>query len=410
MSWRWQAPVYSPVSPRAVFHGIGAACGVLRTRDQTVIEELKSRYDAMDVLLTDSGTSALILALRATVPPGGTVAYPGYACVDLTSAAVGAGVKVRLYDLDPETLSPDLESVRRVIQRGVDAIVVAHLYGYPADVGAVQALAADQGIPVIEDAAQGAGGTLHGKRLGSIGSIAILSFGRGKGMTAGSGGALLARTPASAEWMRRTRKTLETPSRGGGEIVGLAAQWLLTHPLLYRLPATLPALKLGEMVYKPPRPPRTMRLSALAVLQTALQTDEGEIHARYARASDLLSRINGTSHLRAVSPVAGGKPGFLRLALVDAVGDAAPQVRLGAVRGYPMTLEQHDQLRPLLAPGEQAGSGSEFLRDRLFTVPTHSRVAASDARRLLNWIATRTHHVLPRETRKTEQEKAWRHA
>jgi dTDP-4-amino-4,6-dideoxygalactose transaminase len=159
-----------------------------------VAETLRERFGARDVILTDSGTSALILALRSLLPQGATIAYPAYACVDLTAVALRARMRVRLYDLDPATLSPDLDSVRAAIGRGVDAIVVAHLYGYPADVAGVEELAALHGIPVIEDAAQGAGGTVRGMRLGSLGDVSILSFGRGKGTTCGSGGALLSRS------------------------------------------------------------------------------------------------------------------------------------------------------------------------------------------------------------------------
>ena len=132
------------------------------------------QYDAMDALLTDTGTSALGLLLRKLLPAGSTIGLPAYACIDLTTVAVGAGVQVRLYDIDPATLSPDIDSVRDVIRRGVDAIVVAHLYGYPADVRSVQNLAAEHGIPVIEDAAQGSGGTLNGALLGSLAETSIL--------------------------------------------------------------------------------------------------------------------------------------------------------------------------------------------------------------------------------------------
>lgn len=409
MSWRWQPPAYSPVSPRALVSGFGVACGLAPAGDEFVIDALKERYGATDVLLTDSGTSALILALQATVPAGGTIAYPGYACIDLTSAAVGANVCVRLYDLDPATMSPDLESVRRVIERGVDAIVVAHLYGYPADITAVRALAAAHGIPVIEDAAQGAGGMLNGARLGSIGDISILSFGRGKGMTAGSGGALLVRTPKLAERIGRVRGDLGVSTRGGGEVVALAGQWLFARPLLYRLPAAIPALKLGEMIYRPPQPPRTMRPTSVQILRTALKMDPDEVRARCARASDLLSRINGTSRLRPIRAIAGGNPGFLRLALVDDGEDAAPRATLGAIRGYPLTLDHHRELRPLLAPGERAGNGSVFLRDHLLTVPTHSRVADADARRLTDWMATGP-QIATRDSQKTSHAKEWRHA
>ena len=88
--------------------GIAAAWGVAASADPfETVAALRARYAATDVVLTDSGTSALILALQALVPAGGTVAYPAYACIDLTAAALGAGMRVRLYDLDPATLSPD---------------------------------------------------------------------------------------------------------------------------------------------------------------------------------------------------------------------------------------------------------------------------------------------------------------
>src|SRR5205814_4557558 len=135
-----------PVAPRTLLGGISGAYGPSSQATETAIKMLCARFAASDALLTDSGTSALILALRALVRPGGTIAYPGYSCIDLTSAAVGAGTRVRLYDVDPRTLSPDLESLKSALHRGVDAIVVAHLYGYPADVQAVQELAESYGV------------------------------------------------------------------------------------------------------------------------------------------------------------------------------------------------------------------------------------------------------------------------
>jgi dTDP-4-amino-4,6-dideoxygalactose transaminase len=386
MIWRQLPPVHSPVSSRALVDGLKAAIGSSANAHDVVTSALSRRYGCADALLTDSGTSALILALRKIVPAGGTVAYPAYACIDLTSAAVGAGVRVRLYDVDPATLSPDLESMRAAISRGVDAIVVAHLYGYPADLIGVMQLAREKGIPVIEDAAQGAGGTLGGALLGSIGDVAILSFGRGKGTTGGSGGAVLVKTPALAEWTTSTRSELGATSRGGVQVLKLAAQRVLSHPSLYRIPASIPALKLGEMVYRPPRSPRSMSFASAAVLRSTLGLDEQEVSARRARARDLLTRLQDAPGVIPARAIPGGESGFLRLALLDAVGGRERRPDLGALSGYPMTLDQHVQLRPLLHSGERAGKGAESLRDRLFTVPTHSRVSQFDIDRLSAWL------------------------
>jgi len=386
MTWRWQPPVLSPVSSRALVDGLGAAMGFRRSDHQRVIAALSQRYSAADVLLTNSGTSALILALRKVVPPDGVVAFPGYACVDLTTAALGAGIRVRLYDTDPHTLSPDLDSVRRVIARGVDAILVAHLYGYPADVPGVEKLAAEHGIPVIEDAAQGAGGTLGGSLLGSFAELSILSFGRGKGMTAGSGGALLVNTLALADWTKRLRGDLGVASGGGVEVMTLAAQSVLARPSVYRFPASIPALKLGEMVYHPPTEPRPMAAAAAAILQSALKINEREVEYRRVRARNLLNRITDSHGVSPIRPISGGESGYLRLALIDTAGYRLPRASIGALRGYPLTLEQHAQLQPILLPGERAGKGAELLRDRLFTLPTHSRVTQSDLERVAEWL------------------------
>jgi hypothetical protein len=388
MSWRFQPPAHSPISPAALLAGFAAAVGRSRAAYQVVTDELKRRYQATDVLLTDSGTSALVIALQSLVPRGGTVAYPAYACIDLTAAAVRARVKVRLYDLDPRTLSPDMDSLRKTMERGVDAVLVAHLYGYPADVTAVNILAAERGIPVIEDAAQGAGGTLHDVRLGGLANVSILSFGRGKGTTAGSGGALLSRRLEGAAVTPAIEAVnLGEGSRGAHEIVALSAQWLLARSELYRVPASLPALKLGEMTYKAASEPRSISAAAAAILPTALRMEERELTHRRQRAKELTPLLRQTrGRLLPIRCVAGGEAGFLRLAFLDTTGDTRPNESIGVMRGYPLTLDQHEPLAPVLAAGERAGRGAQQLRDSLFTAPTHSRATAGDVGRFARWI------------------------
>ena len=389
MTWRQIPPVFSPVAVRCLLQGGAAVCGA-RVSAKEATESVRSRFDAHYAVLTDSGTSALTLALRLLVPPGGTVAYPGYACIDLTTAAVGAGVRVRLYDVDPQTLSPDIESLRQAIARGVDAIVVAYLYGYPADIQAVMQLASSRGIPVIEDSAQAAGATIRGERLGGVGDISVFSFGRGKGTTTGSGGAILLRRKDLSDRLPWLRRELAPARQGAHDVSVLAAQSLLSHSLLYRIPASMAFLRLGEMVYHPPRPPRAMSAAAMAILPSVLANDAREVEHRRARAKRLLAAVNGSGKLRPIGWLPEGEPGFLRLAVVDYGGGLMADEGVGAVRGYPMTLDQHVQLRPLLTRGEKAGAGSALLRDRLFTLPTHSRVGTRDEKRLLGWLAARS--------------------
>lgn len=365
---------------------MAAVAGLRRDRSTDVAGILSRQYDARAVALTDTGTSALLLLLQKLVPRGGTIGLPGYACIDLTTAAVGAGVRVRLYDLDSSTLSPDLDSVRSMIQRGVDAIVVAHLLGYPADVPAVRQLAAEHGIPVIEDAAQGSGGALNGKALGALGDGSILSFGRGKGTTAGFGGAILARTSELADWTSGLRSRLRPKSRGVAAVVSVVAQGVFSHPLLYAIPASIPALRLGEMVYHPPHVPHAMTVGSAAILEFTLGLAQREAAARRERAKELLTAVRAARGITPVRPIGGGEPGYLRLAILTSFGSRGQRADLGAVRCYPMTLDEHVQLHPLLHTGEVAGSGSRHLRDSLITVPTHSGSGHAYRAALAEWL------------------------
>ncbi|MGH7720173.1 MAG: DegT/DnrJ/EryC1/StrS family aminotransferase, partial [Gemmatimonadaceae bacterium] len=225
MKLRQQLPVLSPIEPSALVGALAPMLTASAAPLHALSATLRERHGATTVVLTDSGTSALIVALRIAAGKRGTVAFPGYACIDLAAAARFANVKVRLYDVQPSTLSPDLDSLRATLRRGVNAVVVAHLFGYPADVPAVTALAREEGAAVIEDAAQSAGGSLGGKRLGSLGALSLLSFGRGKGMTGGNGGALMATDP---EWNRAlgdAGAALGTLRAGWPDLAVAAAQW-----------------------------------------------------------------------------------------------------------------------------------------------------------------------------------------
>jgi dTDP-4-amino-4,6-dideoxygalactose transaminase len=347
---------------------------------------LAGTFDARHTVLTDSGTTALALALRIVAGPEASVALPAYSCIDLITAAQSADVRVRLYDVEPSTLSPNLDSLRLAASRGVRAIVVAPLFGYPIDYAGVESIAEEHGIPVIEDAAQAAGATLGGRRVGSFGVLTVLSFARGKGTTGGSGGALLVRDSRYTEAAVAVEAGLERRGRGARDVFALGAQWSVGRPLLYRLPSSIPALRLGEMVYHPPHAPHDMSDAAVTMLHDAIGADAAEVVVRRERAEELGRLTAGSARFTAVGTVANGTPGFLRMAFIDKTGTATPCARIGALRTYPVTLDEHSETRKVLLDGEAAGAGARELRDRLFTVPTHSRLHSADIRTIAEWV------------------------
>lgn len=383
---RRQLPVSSPVSLPGLVRGLGAALGI-GTPFEAVIATLRQRHGASTVLLCDSGTSALVIALRAAVPPGGSVAFPSYSCVDLAAAARYAGVRVRLYDLDPETLSADLDSLEATLRRGVDAVVAAHLYGFPVDIEGMKALAYAHGATLIEDAAQGAGGTLGGAPTGGLGDVSVLSFGRGKGTTSGRGGAV---TTSDPQWATRLQSagaaTEQRPNAGWGDLTRGAAQWLLGRPALYGLPAAIPGLHLGEMVYHPAHEPRSISRAAIGLLRDALRADPREVARRRANAAILEHAVRERRDARSIRPVLGAEPGYLRFPVIDA-GSRAQAPVLGITCGYPRALFEQDELRPSLHSDEPEPLGGRHLRQSLFTLPVHGQMSARDLSRVRAWIA-----------------------
>jgi dTDP-4-amino-4,6-dideoxygalactose transaminase len=387
MTLRWVPPAHSPVRPVALVRGGLTAAGLAAAHESEVIDTLARRFGSGRITLTDSGTSALVLALKATVPRGEAVAFPAYCCIDLITAAQGAGVKVRLYDVDPATISPDLDSLRRAVQRGVSAVVIAPLFGYPVDVEGVGAIAAEAGIPVVEDAAQSAGSTFHGRRIGSFGALTVLSFARGKGTTGGSGGALLVRDSAYFESAGQLTSSLAGGSSGAADVVKLGAQWMLGRPSAYWLPSSIPALRLGEMIYHAPHPPRAISRAAASMLRAALEQDDAEVAVRRSHAAEIVAG-GESAGFAFTSAIAGGAPGYLRLAIHDLTGKAVPAPRSGVLRGYPITLDEHEMSRGVLLDGEAAGAGARVLRDNLFTLPVHSRMTPADVRGITSWLAS----------------------
>ena len=393
--WRYQAPARSPLSARAVIagvHGVARNGRVGARSEARVVELLTARYEPREVLLTDSGTTALTAALLGVLKDRpGAVALPAYACYDLATAAEGACAPVLLYDLDPRTLAPDLTQVNDALRQGASAVVVVHLYGHPVDLSEVKKLAAERGALVIEDAAQATGAKLDDRSVGTQCSLAVLSFGRGKGLTGGSGGALLANDAAGARVVEGVRGLLGAPRRGWPELLTIAAQLILERPRLYALPAALPFLRLGETVYRAPRPLRRPSRVSLPVVGATWHLAEREAETRRHNAERLLSALRWQPGFETIITPPRARPGYLRLPVLasPAVRRSAmePAVRrLGVMPGYPQPLCDLEGFRQRCLNRDAAFPGSRLLAARLCTLPTHGRLRLRDLERLELWI------------------------
>jgi 8-amino-3,8-dideoxy-alpha-D-manno-octulosonate transaminase len=138
-----------------------------------------------------SGTAALITGLAALgIGPGDEVIVPAYTFVASPSAVLAVGGIPIIAEVD-DTLTLDPASVRANITPHTRAVMPVHMRGAPSQMAELQAIARDNGLLVIEDAAQACGASYQGRPLGSLGDVGCLSLQMHKIITTGEGGVLL---------------------------------------------------------------------------------------------------------------------------------------------------------------------------------------------------------------------------
>jgi perosamine synthetase len=161
-----------------------------------------------------NGTTALHLALVALgVGPGDEVIVPTLTFVATANTVTYCGARPEFVDAEPETWTIDPAAIEAKITPRTKGIIVVHLFGHPADMEPINALARRHGLFVLEDAAQAHGATCRGRRAGALGDIATFSFFGNKIITTGEGGMVVTDDDAIADRMRLLRTHGMDPAR-----------------------------------------------------------------------------------------------------------------------------------------------------------------------------------------------------
>jgi dTDP-4-amino-4,6-dideoxygalactose transaminase len=182
---------------------------VLGPEVEALEREIAAFVGAKETVACASGTDALWLALVAAgVGSGDRVITTPFSFFASASSIVRAGAEPVFVDIDPQTLNLDPAQVKLALRAdgNVRAILPVHLYGQCADWDALQKVADEFGIPLIEDAAQAIGAKWGDRTAGSLGVSAAFSFYPTKNLSAyGDAGVVTTQDPARAEHMRRLR-------------------------------------------------------------------------------------------------------------------------------------------------------------------------------------------------------------
>jgi perosamine synthetase len=322
---------------------------------------LAERVGAPYVAAVSSGTAGLHLCMRlAGIGPGDEVVTTPFSFVASANCALYEGAEPVFADVDPRTLNLDPAAVEAAITPRTKAILPVHIFGYPAELAELEAIAARHGLTVVEDACEALGSTYRGRPVGSSGHPAVFAFYPNKQMTTGEGGAVA--VASEEEWA--LLKSLSNQGRSD------SGEWL-THARLgynYRLDDLSAALGVAQ-------------LERLDEILTA----RGEVAARYA---ELLAGVDGVEaplpddadHRRSwFVYVVVLTAGIDRNGVIGRLAEEgiASKPYLPSIHLQPYYRERFGYREGMLPVSEDASA-------RTLALPFHSRLPAGDQERVVD--------------------------
>ena len=368
---------------------LGAGLGGFRAPEKArraVETALESAFPGRRARVACSGRAALYYLLRScreARPERDEVALAAFTCWSVAAAAVRAGFRIRLIDLDPETYDFGTKALGAVPWERVAAVITHHLFGLPNDRGSLAARAEGGGAWVIDDAAQGFGAREGGAPLGNGGAAGVLSFGRGKSLPALGGGALLVdpRGPLSG-----ASGTSAVGPRGAGAFLRACAYRAFLSRGLYGAARWIPFLGIGETIYE-----ETFRLGPLDGFTAALASRllvgaEDRAAARREAAAEYAAHLAGRPSLGLPAVRGGAEPAFIRFPVLVRPDRRSEVIRragrLGVSLSYPSPIHRIDALpKERLVPCGPL-PGAERIAASLVTLPTHPLASRADRERI----------------------------
>jgi perosamine synthetase len=320
---------------------------------------LAERLGAARVAAVSSGTAGLHLAVRlAAIRPGDEVITTPYSFVASANCILYEGATPVFVDVDPTTLNLDPGAVAEAVSGRTKAVLAVDIFGYPADLDELRAIAERHGLAVIEDACEALGASYRGQPIGSLGHPAVFAFYPNKQLTTGEGGAVAVESDDDWELL----KSLSNQGRID------SGEWL-THGHLgfnYRLDELSAALGLAQLE----------RLDAILELRA-------DVASRYAK---LLEPIEGVE-LPAPDDEDHARSWFVYVVrLADGIDRDVVMARLAedgvASKPYLPCIHLQPYWRERFGTSEGMYPSAEAASRQTLALPFHTQLAAEDQERV----------------------------
>lgn len=396
---RLLAPSGMPISPLRIVKA--SLSSIVFDSKAEFSSKLKERLKAKHCFLTNSARTGLMLILKAMAQLSESerrneIIIPAYTCYSVAAAIVRAGLKIRTIDIDPDSFDFDYTQLAATDFDRVLAIIPSSLFGLVADFDRLRQLKVQPKPYLIDDAAQAFGSEQNHRSAGNLGDAGVISFDRGKNLTTYAGGVILSDNDQLTEII--AREYCHLPNASVGSSVSTAGKALLyslfIRPTFFRLLASLPFLGLGETIYD-----SGFGMSKLGNFQSTLGrrmiADLDRFNQqRLANAASLVEQIRAESQYRVPAGISKDTI-CLRLPVLarnqshrDRVIESLRRAGVVASKMYPSTIANIDSVReylvPDISPQSEAYPGAMTVCEKMFTLPTHPMVTASDIDRIIN--------------------------
>jgi len=428
-------PAASPIYVRDIINGFK---GLIR--GQREIErfrsELKDYFGSKHCFLVSSGKTALTVILRALhglQPERDEVIIPAFICYSVPSAIARAGLKIKLCDVNPDTLDFDYDQLEDLITQSAKleaerqlkafakkaypvsdtrhpvssdngqqtihrdhadprllAVMPAHLFGLPANVEHVRSLVGDPLVSIVEDAAQAFGAQGNGQKLGTLGDVGFFSLGRGKALSMVEGGIILTDRDDIAD--RIGLCLSDTKKYSAVELIRLIINAisliLFQDPALFWFPKGLPFLRVGDTIYD-----HRFKIRNISAFQAGMaknwQSKLEKFHESRKKNSRYWTSLAHSSDFNCYRTKNGGEPNLLRYPVKIADKNirasmlkSSQNEGLGIMPTYPDSINGINELRDVFKG--QIFPAAEKLPHQLITLPIHPYVSPKDIKKISN--------------------------
>lgn len=397
---RTLAPSGTPITLK----DIGSWALSLASQENTLEEFRRAvceRFRVKHCFFVSSGRAALCILFSVFKEMDGghrnEAVLPSYTCYSVPSTVAKSGLKVRICDIDPDTLDFSKTHLERMDLSEVLCLVTANLYGFPNDLPWLERFAKDRGVFLIDDASQCMGGVAGSRFSGTFGDAGVFSLDKGKNITSMQGGIIVT---GSDEIARAVRVKIEAlPSQPAARMASYAAKLLayaaLLNPGVYWLPSRVPFLGLGKTVYSTDYPVEKYD-PLLGALAAALFKRFDQItEARVRNGQEYKRVLASVPGIKPVDAVENTSPVYLRFPVLaqdrhtrEVLLSELERRGMGATASFPRSIADLDEIRPILSPSAGSAVNGRSVAERIMTLPTHPFVTVKDIERIARMLET----------------------